>query len=226
MFVCIGDENMDGLINNTLTSITLPKLSRSYVSFHHICGNNLTPDGSNSLNCSMIFGLFNEHSEQQTMDDTLYYFHEIPSHKMYNNGSLKLMSDMFYENLELPMVRQGDRLRLLASFDSKYGGIGLDNVKFTTPQKYKIFTYFFISKIVALTFFLYTVFKHCNDFGHLFRCVPGWTRHIGYKLREDAETKNLKVSTLKGSGLLQSDIDKKTYQSKAFTVDSVEQCAR
>ena len=130
IFLCVRDETISGLINNTLTSIELPKLSRAYISFHHICGNNPATDGNNSQNCTLKLGISN-HDSSEEVD----YFFNIPSEKIYNNGSLKLMSDMFYDNVMLPKVYQGDTFKILASFDAKRGGFGLDNVKFTTPQK-------------------------------------------------------------------------------------------
>ena len=134
VFKCVIDTSETGLIENTLTSIPLPNLNRAYASFHHICGNNSPLDGSLPRNCSINVGLL-----APTSSDVASTFYEINSNKIYNDGSLGLMTEMFYESLSLPVVSDGNSLRIGASFDARYGGFAVDNFKFFTPQRYSIF---------------------------------------------------------------------------------------
>ena len=133
MFVCVRDDSNIGLINNTVTSVRLPKLHRAYVSTHHICGTNSPSDGTTANDCSMQLGIYTLLDAAKNEFKTELFF-DMPSDKMVNDGSLDQVQDWFYSNIKLPFTTNGQRLRFLASFDTKNGGFGLDNVHLNTPQ--------------------------------------------------------------------------------------------
>ena len=64
-----------------------------------------------------------------------------------------------------------------------------------------------------------------NQTLHFIRCIPSWTRHIGFKIKPEAATKNIKRASVAGSGLTQEELDLKSYQD-IIDVSSVEQCGR
>ena len=133
MFVCVRDDSNIGLINNTLTSIPLPKLHRGYVSYHQICGKNTPGDGTDANDCSVTAHMYTalEPTENEFKTDLFY---ETPSDKLVNDGSLNQKQEWFYNEIKVPRTKGDQRLRFLASFDSKYGGFGMDNIHFQTPQ--------------------------------------------------------------------------------------------
>ena len=133
MFVCILDASKVGLINNTITSINLPKTHRAFVSMHHICGTKTPTDGTTANDCEFqagIYTLLNAATGEFKTD----MFFDMPSNLMVNDGTLNTVQDWFYSNIKLPYTKMGQRLRFLASFDTKNGGFGLDNVHLHTPQ--------------------------------------------------------------------------------------------
>ena len=133
MFVCVRDESNVGLIHNSLTSIPLPKLQRSYVSYHQICGKNTPSDGSTAIDCSVKAYMYTALDPTENEFETKL-FHEIPSTMLRNDGSLSQSQEWFYDEIKIPRTNGEQQLRFLASFDSKFGGFGIDNVHFHTPQ--------------------------------------------------------------------------------------------
>ena len=133
MFVCIRDESQVKLINNSLTSIPLPKLHRGYVSYHQLCGKNTPNDGTDAYDCSVKAYMFTalDPTENEFKTD---FFYETPSDKLINDGSLSQRQEWFYDEIKIPRTNGEQRLRFLASFDSKYGGFGIDNIHFHTPE--------------------------------------------------------------------------------------------
>ena len=133
MFVCVRDAANVGLINNTITSIKLPKLHRAYVSMHQLCGTNVPADGSNAIDCAVKAGIYTlTNPIEQEFNTKIFY--EFQADKLVNDGSLINIREWFYSNIKLPFTSNGQRLRLMASFDTKHGGFGLDNVHLHTPQ--------------------------------------------------------------------------------------------
>ena len=130
MLVCVRNEANDGLMNNSIISIALPKLKRTYLTMNHICGYNLASDGSIPSNCGIKLGRIDA---DDYLDLSIVY--EVPSNNMYNDGSLNQMSRMFFDTISIPMINHGDRIGMFASFDTKYGGLGMDNIHLYTPQK-------------------------------------------------------------------------------------------
>ena len=132
MFVCEKDAGQDELINNTVTSIFLPKLIHSHISLHQICGNDVQ-DTSNAMhNCEVTFSLIKKNADGQEVP-----FYSIPSERIHNDGRLNDVSEMFYEVIKLPLVDPGDQLRIIASFNAQKGAFGFDNFRFGTNQRYK-----------------------------------------------------------------------------------------
>ena len=133
MFVCERNSASVGLANNTITSIKLPSLSRTYVSFHYICGYVQPTSGNDPYNCSIDFGIIAE------IEDTTYIeqiFHDIPTNDLVNNGSLGQVADWFHKRIQLPILPDGRRIRVISSFDNQHGGFGMDNIHISTPQMY------------------------------------------------------------------------------------------
>ena len=133
MFVCVRDESNENDVINSLTSIILPKLQRTYISYSAICGFSAPDDGTSASDCSVKLYMYKalEPTENEFQTELFY---EIPSDKLLNDGSLKISDEWFYIEHKVPHTSGDQRLRFLASFDSKYGGFGLDNVHFHTPQ--------------------------------------------------------------------------------------------
>ena len=131
MFVCQRGSNGEGLVSNVVTGIELPSLSRAYVTSHYVCGNILPNNGAEPQDCSISFGIADPNQDNETL-----IFSEVSSENIINNGSLEQIREWFYESIPLPNLNGGERLRILATFDTDYGGFGLDNVRISTPAMY------------------------------------------------------------------------------------------
>jgi hypothetical protein len=59
----------------------------------------------------------------------------VPESRLYNDGNLSLGSEWFFEWGRLPPIGGASKLKLSAIFDFGSGGVGFDNIKFSTQQK-------------------------------------------------------------------------------------------
>jgi hypothetical protein len=60
----------------------------------------------------------------------------MPEEKMYNNGSLGNALTWYFEKVTLPPLQKGSKFKILAKYDLKSGGVGFDNVRMSTQQRY------------------------------------------------------------------------------------------
>ena len=134
MFVCVRNQSSVGLINNTITSIPLPKLHRSYVYFHSICSSTSSPsDGSTAQDCQISCGIYKSFDIKEERYTTDIFFSMLSSSDDWIFHDLKIpLANMHTIAPTEPPLKQ--RLRFLASFDTQHGGFGLDNVHLHTPQ--------------------------------------------------------------------------------------------
>jgi hypothetical protein len=94
------------------------------LTFHQVCGTGIFGAHPCSFGINLELGV-NDETEFYVLDDSL----------KFNNGTLGSVTHWGWEDLLLPPIGPGTRLRLWSEFDRFNGGLNLDNVNFYTQQK-------------------------------------------------------------------------------------------
>ena len=127
-----------GKVRNEFVSRPLPFLSRSYISFHHMCGYDVSSDAEAPERCVLRVEK-DQHQEEVHMLGSERLNRSIllsvPESRLSNDGNVSKVTEWFFEYRPLPKINMNERLVLAAEFDSKHGGFGADNIHFHTPQR-------------------------------------------------------------------------------------------
>ncbi len=92
------------------------------MSFHHVCGTT----AADAEDCK--FSLAFDHDESNPV-------YELPNDRKVNDGAVASVTEWLHEDVKLPLIDQGDRLKYLGEFDSVNGLVNLDNVVMHTRQR-------------------------------------------------------------------------------------------
>ena len=123
---------------NSLVSRPLPFLSRSFISFHHLCGYDQSSEDEISHDCAITIEKDSHQEEDYTQGPerpnrtTLL---TVPEERLGNHGNVSQFNQWFFEYHQLPRINLYEKIVLKAEFDAKNGGFGLDNIRFHTPQR-------------------------------------------------------------------------------------------
>ncbi len=110
---------------HSLLGLRLPTaLKHAEMSFHHMCGHDGAVGTLATVNCSIGVA----------WDDKDAFF-EVDPTKHYDEGDVSTATEFNFEQLRIPGLKSGSRLRLNAMFDLTDGMLGLNNVKVTTRQR-------------------------------------------------------------------------------------------
>ena len=111
----------------------LPRLKRTYLSFHHLCGRQ-TEEG---VKCQVYVDYERNHGNYYISPNEINAtrIHDVSSANLANSGKVDNITKWFYEHIQMPTTNRLDRLVITAEFDDAEGGVGFDNIHLTTPQK-------------------------------------------------------------------------------------------
>ena len=140
MFVC----NKGAIIapkrfRNTLVGRRLPLLTRSYISFHHLCGYDESGNVQAPYSCTVKLekDQYQEEEQRHVGSEKLNrsIILTVPEARLSNDGKLSKIKEWFFEYRPLARINMNERIVLVADFDANYGGFGADNIHFHTPQR-------------------------------------------------------------------------------------------
>ena len=134
-----SDNPLTQRIKNAIISRPLPFLKRGFISFHHLCGYDDSPDPGAPKNCSITLEM-DPHIEEEYISSpgrtNRSLVLSVPEIRLLNDGSVASHTNWFFEYQQLPVIKRFERLVLEAEFDARKGGFGADNIHFHTPQRY------------------------------------------------------------------------------------------